>query len=315
MRDTENDLDLLLYLINFLPDGDSKDTIVYKQKVQNLSLMDINYVSIQNHGLEFCSFQQNKLLVHSKSNNIIKIFDYFPLRLKHFDISENSTSFHIVFDVFEEMVIVNLDKEQILNAINFDSHYRMKVVDSNGNNWILDLPSDIMDQYLFSLNPNEAPYEFVEDKWPDRFKKFQNNYIYKESTNCCHVVQQPVCVLGVPEFDHINTWFYNFLLNPSDDLKNVFDTIQKRRLFYDDFRTFSLKKYGTMKYKDHQVYQFLHQWGFISMRSRLENSLNPLQTFKVPSLEMLRIKFAKEHKKQAETLFPHSVERIEVINR
>ena len=87
----ENDLDLLLYQINIFPEGKLKDVIIYKQKIHDMLLVDVNYISIQDsgQGLEFCSNQKNKLLIHTKTDGIIKLFDYFPLRIKHFHVTEN----------------------------------------------------------------------------------------------------------------------------------------------------------------------------------------------------------------------------------
>lgn len=150
----EQDLDSLCHLLRFLPPGPVKDNLIRNHKIQNREqtcsflVSDVDHAIIEDKDIFFHS-QSNVQLKFNGSPNVLRLFRYIPLRLIHFDVDENFTSLDIVFDCFGEILSVNIDKDSFLNtATLLDDFYRSKCVDSDGENWELDLPKDILNQYL-----------------------------------------------------------------------------------------------------------------------------------------------------------------------
>lgn len=107
--------------------------------------------------------------------------------------------------------------------------------------------------------------------------------------------------------DSIDHWFFNLLSDPPVDFVNVWSSVQKRRLFYDDFKLFCAANNSdskNTKYKDHELYAYLSKFGFSFCRTRVGNDVNPSYCFDVPSLHDLRASFSDYLKKPIDVLFP-----------
>lgn len=79
------------------------------------------------------------------------VCEKIPLRLIHFEVSENVNSLQIVFGFGSTTYITNIEKSSFVPEQS-DSYYHVYGVDSDGGDWTLQLPTDLINQYVY---PNQ----------------------------------------------------------------------------------------------------------------------------------------------------------------